>query len=148
MRDLPVEKAHKKHLAGARSGGSGKHRVSKQPLHVCIVDDDLGVRASLESYLRSAGVTVRSFGCAQDFLHSPHRHATDCLVTDLNMPGLDGLELQQQLNRAGRDFPVIVMTAYPTAEARERSVQLGAAAFLEKPLDPDLLLERVRAMLG
>ena len=114
---------------------------------ICIVDDDEGVRASLENYLRSAGLKVRSFGSAESYLASPDRAETGCLITDLHMPGLDGLALQRELNRAGRDFPVIVMTAYPTGHAREESARLGAAAFLVKPVDPDMLLDRVEEML-
>jgi FixJ family two-component response regulator len=115
---------------------------------VSIVDDDEGVRSSLENYLRSAGVEVRTFASAEAFLVSPDRLETGCLITDLHMPGLDGLALQAQLNRLGRSFPVIVMTAFPTEAAREESAGLGAAAFLAKPVDPDRLLDRVEEILG
>ncbi|MET0282717.1 MAG: response regulator [Steroidobacteraceae bacterium] len=121
--------------------------MTKQPFHICIVDDDGAVRASLESYLRSAGLGVNSFDSAEGFLNSEWRRLTDCLITDLNMPGLGGLGLQRELNRLGRDFPVIVMTAYPTMSARAESASMGVAAFLEKPIDPDLLLDRVESML-
>ena len=114
---------------------------------ICIVDDDPDVRASLENYLRSAGLTVRTYCSADHFLAAIDRGETDCLITDLHMPGTDGLALQEALNRAGRSFPVIVMTAYPTPSARNRSNELGAAAFLEKPVDPDMLLDRVEQML-
>jgi FixJ family two-component response regulator len=116
-------------------------------LHICIVDDDCDVRSSLENYLRAAGLEVCTFDSAEGFLCSAQRHMTDCLITDLNMPGLDGLGLQRELNRSGCAFPVIMMTAYATRTAREQSIGLGAAAFLEKPVDPDLLIERVLAML-
>ena len=118
----------------------------RQPLNISIVDDDDDVRASIENYFRSAGLDVHMFSSAEAFLASPIRLSTDCLVTDLNMPGLDGFGLQRELNRLGRDFPVIVMTGYPTREAREGSQKEGAAAFLEKPIDPDALLETVEAM--
>lgn len=114
---------------------------------ICIVDDDDAVRSSLENYLRSAGVTVRAFGSAESFLSSPDRLKTDCLITDLHMPGINGLVFQQELNRIGRSFPVIVMTAFPTCAAREQSAHLGAAAFMVKPVDPDLLLDRVEEIL-
>lgn len=115
---------------------------------LCIVDDDDDVRSSLENYLRAAGVAVRTFGSAEHFLASPDRLEADCLITDLHMPGMDGLALQQELNRIGRAFPVIVMTAFPTIAAREQSAGLGCAAFLAKPVDPDLLLDRVEEILG
>ena len=116
--------------------------------HIAIVDDDDGVRASLENYLRAAGVGVRAFACAEDFLNAPDRMGTACLVTDLHMPGMDGLALQAELNRLGRAFPVIVMTAFPTDAAREESEQLGAAGFLAKPIDPDALLDRIEGLLS
>ncbi|MBE1527272.1 FixJ family two-component response regulator [Sphingopyxis sp. OAS728] len=115
---------------------------------ICVIDDDESVRSSLANYLRAAGREVRTFESAASFLASPDRGETGCLVTDLHMPGMDGLALQQQLNHIGRAFPVIVITAYPTAAARERSAELGAAAFLEKPVDPDGLLERIDAILS
>jgi len=115
---------------------------------IYVVDDDESVRSSLANYLRAAGREVRTFESAASFLASSDRVATGCLVTDLHMPGMDGLALQQELNRIGRGFPVIVMTAYPTAAARARSAELGAAAFLEKPVDPDELLERIDAILN
>ncbi len=120
----------------------------KQPVTICIVDDDEDVRSSLENYLRAAGMDVRTFGSAESFLASPDRAEADCLVTDLHMPGTDGLALQHELNRIGRRFPVIVMTAFPTPAARTESASLGAAAFLEKPIDPDALLDQVEAILS
>jgi FixJ family two-component response regulator len=119
----------------------------RHPVTICIVDDDDDVRSSLENYLRSAGMNVRTFGSAEVFLASPCRATADCLVTDLHMPGLDGLGLQRELNRIGRRFPVVVMTAFPAAATRLACARLGAVAFLEKPIDPDALLERLEAIL-
>jgi len=116
-------------------------------LTVSIVDDDEDVRLALGNLLRSAGFGVFAFQNAEAFLESPDRGATDCLVTDLHMPGMGGLALQEELNRQGRTFPVIVMTAFPTHDAEQRSLELGAAAFLSKPVDPDHLLERVERSL-
>ncbi|MBA1138668.1 response regulator transcription factor [Mesorhizobium neociceri] len=140
------KKAHPCDCAGPLTR-PGRSDVLKQPATICIVDDDRDVRLSLKSYLRAAGMDVRTFGSAESFLKSPDRAETDCLVTDLHMPGLDGLGLQQELNRIGRNFPVVVMTAFPTMAAEAESAQLGAAAFLEKPIDPDALLEKVEAVL-
>ena len=112
---------------------------------ISIIDDDPDVRCALQSFLRSAGLQVRTFDRAESFLSSPHRGATDCLITDINMPGMDGLALHEELNRQGCGFPIIIMTAFPTPEARERSARLGATAFLTKPLDPDQLLECVES---
>lgn len=119
----------------------------KQSPTICIVDDDDDVRSSLENYLRSVGVEVRSFDSAEGFLASDDRLEADCLITDLHMPGMDGMTLQRELNRIGRNFPVIVMTAFPTPAAQAESATLGAVAFLVKPVDPDMLLDRVEEIL-
>lgn len=115
---------------------------------ICIVDDDIDVRSSLENLLRSVGMSVRTFGSAESFLETFDQSGVDCVITDLHMPGIDGLALQEELNGRGRDFPVIMMTAFPTNAAREQSLRLGAAAFLEKPIDPDNLIERLEKMLA
>ena len=119
----------------------------KQAVNIAIVDDDEDVRFALQSFLRSAGRKVRTFESAEAFLRSPDRDSTDCLVTDIHMPGMDGLALQEELNRKGRTFAVIVMTAFPTPESEQRSLALGAAAVLAKPVDPDQLLERLDGSL-
>lgn len=130
-----------------RSRDRDGSKAVRRSVTICIVDDDVDVRSSLENYLRSAGVKVRSFDSAEGFLASDQRQEADCLITDLHMPGMDGMALQQELNRTGRSFPVIVMTAFPTPAAREQSASLGAVEFLVKPVDPDLLLGRVEALL-
>lgn len=114
---------------------------------ICIVDDDDDVRSSLENYLRAMGIEVRSFDSAEGFLASRQQPEPDCLITDLHMPGMDGMAFQRELNRIGRAFPVIVMTAFPTVAAQEQSASLGAVAFLLKPVDPDMLLDRVKKIL-
>ncbi len=115
---------------------------------ICIVDDDDDVRSSLKNFLRSAGIDVRVFGSAEEFLASDERSGIDCLITDLHMEGMDGLALQEMLNGQHRSFPVIVMTAFPTQDTEERSMRLGASAYLVKPVDPDMLLDRVERMLA
>jgi FixJ family two-component response regulator len=117
----------------------------RQDATIAIIDDDQDVRSGLQNFLRSAGLEVQMFDRAESFLNSPYRDATDCLITDINMPGMDGLALQEELKRLGCAFPVIIMTAFPTPEARERAARLGATAFLTKPLDPDQLLECVKS---
>jgi len=114
---------------------------------ISIIDDDGEVRSSLTSLLRSAGYRVRSFDGATAFL-ADGSSDNACLLTDLHMPGMDGLDLQTELHRRGSAVPVILMTAFPTEEARTRAMKSGAAAFLTKPLDPDLLLDKLKALLG
>lgn len=118
------------------------------PANISIVDDDEDVRFALQNFLRSAGYNVRAFDCAEAFVGSLEDAAPDCLITDLHMPGMNGLFLQEELNRLGRRFPVIVMTAFPTLEAEARSAKLGASAFLSKPIDCKQLLQLVEINLG
>ena len=112
---------------------------------ITIIDDDSEVRSSLTSLLRSAGYRVRPFDSAEAFL-AGDIHDSACLLTDLHMPGMDGLELQAELHRLGCNIPVIVMTAFPTNDARARALDGGAVAFLAKPLDPDLLLDKLKPL--
>lgn len=119
----------------------------KQSAIICIVDNDDGVRSSLQNYLRAAGLSVRTFDSAETFLASSDSTTADCLVTDLHMPGIGGMALQRELNRTGSSVPVIVMTAFPAAAARLEAARLGAVAFLEKPIDPDALLEELEGIL-
>lgn len=115
---------------------------------ICIVDDDEDVRESIGSFFRSAGVVTKGFEAAEALLASPDVDAMACLITDLHMPGMDGLDLHGELRRRGCHAPVILMTAYPTTEARERAAALGVALFVEKPADPEMLLEEVEALLA
>lgn len=120
----------------------------RRPINICVVDDDADVRFSLKSFLRSAGVEVHVFGSAREFLAYEPGSRIDCLVTDLHMEEMDGLALQEELRSQHCSYPVIVMTAFPTKATEERSIGLGAAAYLTKPVDPDMLLESVENLLG
>ncbi|WP_404479349.1 response regulator transcription factor [Novosphingobium sp. BL-52-GroH] len=114
---------------------------------IAIVDDDSGVRGSLDSLLRSAGMRGLGFARAEDLLGSDARATFACVVTDLHMPGMSGLELQAELARRGCPLPVILMTAFPTEAARGQAMAGGAKAFLTKPIDPDALLEAIETVL-
>lgn len=115
---------------------------------ICIVDDDEEVRESIGSFFRSAGVVVKGFAAAESLLASPELAVMACLITDLNMPGMDGLDLHGELRRRGLEIPVILMTAYATPEARERARKLGVSRFVEKPADPEELFDEVEALLA
>ncbi|WP_461321116.1 response regulator transcription factor [Bradyrhizobium diazoefficiens] len=114
---------------------------------ICIIDDDTDVRESISSFFRSAGLSVEGYSAAESFLSSPSLKKVDCVITDLHMPGMDGLGLHRELRRIGVDVPVIVMTAYSTPEARAEAKTLGAAAFVDKPVDPEILLQDVESIL-
>ena len=107
---------------------------------VYLVDDDASMRAALDSLLRSAGLRVKAFAAAQDFLDSAMTEAPACVVLDVRMPGLNGLDCQQQLVEAGLHVPIIFMTGHADVPMSVRAMKGGALDFLIKPFrDQDLL---------
>ncbi len=118
----------------------------KAPL-VAVVDDDESVRSAVHGALRSVGLSARSFGSAEEFLDSGIEAETGCLITDLQMPGMNGLELQAKLAQNERRIPIIFITAYGEQRMRAQAMAAGAIGFFDKPFDGDLLLETVRTAL-
>jgi FixJ family two-component response regulator len=114
---------------------------------IVIIDDDASVRKALRRLLCSTGLTVETFGTAEAFLHSAGRPAPDCLILDLHLPGLSGLELQARLAAEGRPIPVVFITAYPEGPARDAALRAGAVAFLVKPFEEGSLLDAVARAL-
>jgi len=114
---------------------------------VFVVDDDESVRGSLKRLIRSLGLAVETFASAEDFLSSPHRLAADCLILDIRMPGMSGIDLQQRLAQAGSRIPIIFISAHDDQEARLRAMKGGAVAFLQKPFEEEDLLEAICAAL-
>ena len=114
---------------------------------VCVVDDDESLRRSVKNLLSSVGFRVETFASAEEFLESTHRASTGCLVLDLRMAGMNGLDLLRHLAAMGSRIPVIILTAHGDEEARRRSLEAGAVAFLGKPFRSDALLDAVRTAL-
>ena len=114
---------------------------------VSIVDDDASLRRSVGNLLTSAGFRVQAFASAEEFLASPQRANTGCLVLDLRMAGMSGLDLLKHLGTIGSRIPVVILTAHGDDDARQRALQAGAIAFLGKPFRSDALLEAVRTAL-
>jgi FixJ family two-component response regulator len=113
---------------------------------VFVVDDDISVRESLELLITSAGWQPEMFGSAREFLARPRVSVPCCLVLDVTLPGLNGLELQQQL--AGRtDMPIIFITGYGDVPMSVRAMKAGAAEFLTKPFNDDVLVNAVRSAI-
>ena len=112
---------------------------------VSVVDDDASLRRSLRNLLLSVGFRVHTFASAEEFLGSGERENTGCLVLDLGMTGMSGLDLLRHLAAAGSRFPVVVLTARGDEETRQRSLRAGAVALLKKPFDGDALLDAIRA---
>ena len=114
---------------------------------VAIVDDDDSFRAALERLLRSAGFPVRSFASAEDFLKSGKQLETGCLIADIRMPGMSGLDLQAKLNSDHCPIPTIFMSGHGDEKMRLQAMRGGAVKFLAKPFDDAILLESVRTAL-
>ncbi len=117
---------------------------------IAIVDDEEALRQATESLLRSAGFKARSFRSAEAFLRSKSRATAGCLVLDVGLPGMNGLDLQLELVRSGCAIPVVFMTAQPDDQGtmRERALGAGALAFLQKPFGDEDLLRTVRGALA
>ena len=114
---------------------------------VAIVDDDEAVRIALQGLLRSAGLTARAFGSAEEFTESGQQFQTGCLIADIRMPGMSGLELQSKLNAEHCRIPIVFITAHGDAQMRMQALRAGAVEFLAKPFNDEILLETVRAAL-
>ena len=117
------------------------------PHSVAIVDDDDSVRGALQGLMKEAGFEARAFPSAEDFLNSGLLHETGCLIADIRMPGMSGLELQQTLNATACRMPIIFITAHGDAKMRLQAMRAGAVEFLAKPFDDEVLLDSVRAAL-
>jgi FixJ family two-component response regulator len=115
---------------------------------IAVVDDEESVRKSVVRVLRAAGLTARGFSGGEEFLKSWHFDRPDCLVLDLQMPGLSGREVQQALTLAGAHFPIVIITAHDAPSLREECLRAGAIAYLCKPLDVRALVEAVTLAIG
>jgi FixJ family two-component response regulator len=114
---------------------------------VVVVDDEESVRKALQRLLGAAGLTVSSFASAEDFLKSGHLDSTGCLVADIRMPGMSGLELLAELNRKRLPIPTIFITAHGDENLRMQAMRAGAVKFLPKPVDGATLVASVQAAL-
>ena len=114
---------------------------------VAVVEDDESYRAAVQRLLKSAGLPVRSFASAEDFLKSGQQQETGCLIADIQMPGMSGLDLQARLNAEHCPIPIIFITAHGDEEMRLQAMRAGAVKFLAKPFDGAILLDCVRVAL-
>ena len=118
-------------------------------LLLAVVDDDADVRIALVRLISSAGFAVESFATGAEFLLSMERHVPDCLILDLQMPGMSGFDVQAALARLPRaHVPVVVITGHDSAEARSRACDLGASGYLPKPFEHEALLAAVLGAMG
>lgn len=117
------------------------------PQLIAVVDDEGSVREAVERLLRASGLTVKTFASAEDFLKSGQLNATACLVTDIRMPGLSGLDLLSELNSKHLPIPTIFITAHADETLRMQAMRAGAVKFLAKPVDGTTLLASIQAAL-
>jgi FixJ family two-component response regulator len=117
-------------------------------LLISIVDDEEAIREATKGLMRSLGFTAEAFPCAEDFLKSNHRHRTACVIADVQMPGMSGLDLHRQLAASGEPIPTILMTAYPDERVRARALQEGVVCYLTKPFTEDELLTCIHSAFG
>jgi FixJ family two-component response regulator len=112
---------------------------------IAIIDDDEAMQDSLRDLMEAAGLAARSFGSAEEFLESDLHTRAACLIVDVRMPKMSGLQLQARLKEEDCNIPIIFITAHGDASIRVRAMREGAVEFLAKPFDHHLLLKRVRA---
>jgi FixJ family two-component response regulator len=114
---------------------------------IAIVDDDHSVREALTSLVRSLGYAAIAFERADDLLKSRRRRSVACVIADVQMPGMTGLELFDRLSASAKPIPTVLITAYPDDDARERALSAGVIGYLSKPFDEEDLLGCVRSAL-
>ena len=115
---------------------------------IAVIDDDASIRVAADSLLRARGYTVATFAAAAEFLRSQQIDEASCVITDVRMPHMSGVELQTVLRKQGRSTPFIFITAFPEESARLRALHDGAVCFLSKPFDAPTLIRCVEAALG
>lgn len=117
-------------------------------VHVCVVDDDVSLRRALQRLLETAGFSVRTFESGSDFLAAADEPAPDCLILDIHLGTLSGLDVHERLRASGRRIPTIFITGRDDAVTRERARRAGAAAYVAKPLDATSLIAAIETAVS
>lgn len=125
--------------------GSGK---LPQAPEICIIDDDASVRTAVSRLVRSLGYVANAFASAEEFLNSAQLDMASCLIADVQMPHMSGLDLQDLLRRQARQLPIIFITAFPEPNIRARAMNGGGIGFLAKPIDGESLIKHIRAAVA
>ena len=115
---------------------------------IAIVDDDEALREALGSVMKAAGFKIDTFATAEEFLDSDRRANTACLILDIRLPGMNGIELQRRLADSSSPIPIVFVTAHGDASVRDLVIKAGAAGFLNKPVRSDALLKAIYAALS
>jgi len=122
--------------------------MNEQNAFVFVVDDDTSIRESLRNLIRSAGLSVQTFASAKEFLANPRPNAPSCLVLDVQLPGLSGLDLQQELVKDGVQIPIIFITGHGDIPMSVRAMKAGALEFLTKPVNAEDLLDAIQQAIA
>jgi FixJ family two-component response regulator len=115
---------------------------------ICIVDDDESVRNAISRYVRSHGYVAYTFSSAAEFLKSPRIDTTTCVIADVQMPNMNGMELQDALRNQGPQLPIIFITAFPEDAIQARVLRAGAVCYLTKPVDGPTLIKYIEGAIG
>jgi FixJ family two-component response regulator len=115
---------------------------------IAIIDDDEPVRTTMSSLVRSLGFSAIVFSSAEEFLLSPQRYSSSCLISDVQMPGMSGLDLQSRLTADGHRVPIIFVTAFPHPNIEKRALAAGAACVLNKPFEGQVLIDCIQRAIG
>lgn len=115
---------------------------------ISVIDDDASVRAAADNFLNSLGYAVHTFASAEDFLQSARLGDSSCVVADVQMPGMSGLDLLKIIRSRGNDTPFIFITAFPNDSVRMRAAKAGADVLLEKPFSPSILVDYIKTALA
>jgi FixJ family two-component response regulator len=121
--------------------------MAESRIRIAIIDDDASVRRALNRLLRLSTFETAIYASGVEFLQSLHSFAPDCIVLDLHMQGMTGIDVQRQLLKLGARFPVIVMTGYDNPRAHDECLALGAKVFLSKPIDGQLLISTIERLV-
>jgi FixJ family two-component response regulator len=122
--------------------------VVRQSPMVCVIDDDESIQRALRRLLGATGFRVETFSSAEEFLDSPHVRRADCLVLDVHLGKLSGLDLQERLAKSGAATPIVVVTAHDDRPTRDRAARAGAIEYLPKPFDDERLIAAIRKAIG
>jgi FixJ family two-component response regulator len=134
-------------VSGLSPRYGGEMKNDQNTKFIAIVDDDQSVQSALQDLMEADGLSAKCFGSAEQFLESGLHRKAACLIVDIRMPGMSGLELQARLKADRSNTPIIFITAHGDARVRMQAMREGAAEFLIKPFDHQILLKRVRAAL-
>jgi FixJ family two-component response regulator len=121
--------------------------IQRNTKAIAIVDDDDLMRSALQGFLKAVGLPAQAFASAEEFLNSGQQREIGCLIADIRMPGISGLELQAKLNAENCRIPTIFITAHGDEKMRLQALRAGAVEFLAKPFDDEALLESIRVAL-